>query len=263
MATAPPENRDPAHCAITERARQRAGFPSTAWSAVRAAAGPDPALAAAALERLCQTYRASIVRWFETTEPHPADAEDATQEFLQHVFGKPGLNGFAPGPARFRQWLAACLRQFTVDRWRRAHAVKRRVHLRTEELGASDATAPACPPDVAVDRRIAEQMHQAAVRALELDWLARGRAAPFAQLAPFLLEPPAEGEYGRAATALGVPPRRVKRLVFDLREEYFDRLRAVVAQTVEPAELGEELKYIGALLRSYHLASALSHNPSA
>ena len=64
-------------------------------------------LAAAALNRLCQIYRASIVRWFEQARLTHADAEDATQEFLMHVFGGPRLNGFVRGKRRFRSWLVA------------------------------------------------------------------------------------------------------------------------------------------------------------
>jgi len=122
----PPDGAGPDAERLASASPARPGrFPSTAWSAVTSALGEDPRLAAAALSRLCQIHRASIVRWFEHAQFQPADAEDATQEFLHQIFGGARLESYAPREHRFRSWLLTCLRHFAAD-WQRGLTVVRR-----------------------------------------------------------------------------------------------------------------------------------------
>jgi RNA polymerase sigma-70 factor (ECF subfamily) len=205
-------------------------------------------LAAAALNRLCQIYRASIVRWFEQARLTHADAEDATQEFLMHVFGGPRLNGFVRGKRRFRSWLVACLRNFATDTYRAAKSVRRGGGVPHEDIARVNPPAPLWPPDAMLDRDLAVEIHRQAVADLRRDWDEAREGRAFELLTPFLLETPGPGEYARIGRLLDLSPERIKRRVFDLREQYFDQFRARVAASVEPTELADELKYFAALL---------------
>lgn len=212
------------------------------------AASDDPILAAEALNRLCRQYRASIVRWFGHAGLRHADAEDATQEFLTQVFGGSQLKGFARRERRFRSWLLACLRNFAVDNQRVATTVRRGAGAPHLEVTQVDPPASLWPPDAVLDRELALELHAQALAEVRLRWRDSGRAESFKLLAPLLLENPDAGEYARVGRLLDLSPERIKRRVFDLREQYFDRFRARVAAAVEPTELGDELKYLAALL---------------
>lgn len=225
-----------------------AKFPSTSWSAVTGAAGDNPALAAEALNRLCRQYRAAIVRWFGHAGLRHADAEDATQEFLCHVFSGARLENFAPQEGRFRSWLLKCLRHFAADLQRRVSVVRRGGGVGHEDVAQVNPPAPIWPADAVLDRDLAVEIHGHAVDDLRQDWEAAGEAREFVLLSPFLVATPGPGEYARVGQVLGLPPARIKRLVFNLREKYFDRFRARVAASVEPTELADELKYLAALL---------------
>lgn len=230
--------------------RRAVNFPSTSWSIVRAAAGDNPVLAAEALDRLCQTYRVCIVCWFRGFGLERADAEDATQEFLVHVFGARRLRGYTPQETRFRNWLGTCLERFNIDRWRRSRAARREPGQALVDVADLEVPAPTLGPETGLDRPLARAMHAQALQALEQQWAVNGRSSIFPHLARFLLEPPAPGDYSRVGQALGLSSPRVAKRVFELREAWFDCFRAIVADSVEPTDVADEVKYLVSLLAS-------------
>lgn len=230
--------------------RRAVNFPSTSWSIVRAAAADNPILAAEALDRLCQAYRACIVCWFRGFGLERADAEDATQDFLVHVFGSGRLHGYTPQATRFRNWLGTCLERFNIDRWRRSRAARREPGQALANVADLEVPAPTPAPEAVLDRALARVMHAQALQALEQQWAVNGRSSSFPHLARFLLEPPAPGDYSRVGQALGLSPNRVAKRVFELREAWLDCFRTIVANSVEPTELADEVKYLASLLAS-------------
>ena len=223
-------------------------FPETQWSLVTTAGAANPERAIESLGRLCATYRQPIFRWLRASGLTHHAAEDAAQDFIQHLLAKGGLANLTPDGARFRTYLVACLRHRMHDRRDADQAAKRGGGIEHADMEQFDISGPDGNWDRELDRAFALEVHQRALAAVGQAWRNTGRHRRFEALEPFVLKSPLEGEYARIGTPLGLNPRQVKRMVFDLREAYFTAFRAEVAQTVAPEELAAEITHLVAIL---------------
>jgi hypothetical protein len=197
-----------------------------------------------ALGRLCTIYRQPVFCWLRAAGLDRHDAEDATQDFFAHLLEKQRFARVTREGPRFRAYLLACLNNRMRDRSAARLTAKRGGGAEHLDLAQIVLAAPARSLDRELDRAFARTIHQRALDVLAADWKPSGRAMRFDALKAFVVRAPEPGEYGRIGRALGLEPRQVKRLVFDLREDYFDAFRAEVAQTVAPGELADELAYL-------------------
>src|ERR1041385_6880116 len=114
MSPAEPQGQEPQH--------GRAQFTTTHWSVVLSAGQATSPQAAAALERLCQTYWYPLYAYLRRRGCSQHDAEDLTQGFLAQLLARPFLRGIAPEKGKFRSFLLASLQNFLGDQKDRANA---------------------------------------------------------------------------------------------------------------------------------------------
>lgn len=227
-------------------------FPDTHWSLVTTAGAANPERALEALGRLCAVYRQPIYRWLRASGlPHHA-AEDAVQDFIQHMLARGGLTNLTPHGARFRTYLLACLRNRMRDRHEADQAAKRGGGADHTDLARMDLAGSDGNWDRELDREFALTVHRRSLAEVEQAWQKSGRHPRFVALQAFVLQGPEDGEYARAGVSLGLSAHQVKRLVFDLREAYFTAFRAEVAQTVAPEELAGEVAHLVGILAATH-----------
>jgi DNA-directed RNA polymerase specialized sigma24 family protein len=223
-------------------------FPDTLWSVILATRTTNPAHARAALEQLCALYRQPIYHWLRATGRHHHEAEDATQDFFEHLLEGGRLGRLSPCGARFRTWLVTCLRHRLRDQNDRNCAAKRggsTSHLSFDQLDVPDSVVG---PDVHFDRQVAAAIHHRVMSRLRIRWQNQDLESCFDALWRFVLVPPEDGEYGVAGQRVGLTAQQVKRSVFRLRAHYFEAFRAEVAQTVAPEEMADEFRHLVSFL---------------
>src|SRR5437667_2868104 len=99
-------------------------FTTTHWSVVLEAQGESPA-AQEALEKLCRTYWRPVYSFLRRHAIRPEEAEDLTQGFFALLLERKDLNTVRKEKGRLRSYLLASVKNFLVDEWRHATAVKR------------------------------------------------------------------------------------------------------------------------------------------
>jgi RNA polymerase sigma factor (sigma-70 family) len=232
-------------------------FVTTRWSMVLQAGHDDPAVARAALSRLCQAYWFPLYAYARRRGQKPDDAQDSTQEFFTRLIEKGWLSGLTPEGGRFRSFLLTAFNRFLANEHDRQTALRRGggqplVSLDQAEAEHRYSTEPVTneTPEKIFERRWALAVLDQALRLLGEEAKAAGKGKLFDVLNPFLSRDPAPGEYERAAAQLGSTPGAVATAVFRLRQRYRDMVRKCVADTI--ADLGnvdEEMRHLFAALR--------------
>lgn len=209
-------------------------FETTRWSVVLQARG-QPAVARAALETLCRTYRPPVLAYVRR-HVHAADAaEDLTQAFFTRFLEQAWHTRADPRRGRFRAFLLTALKRFLVDVHIEAAALKRGGGVRFESLDADGAPALAGgdSPEREFDRVWAGAVLDAAFTHLRVEAGQAGKLPLFERLSEFLVEPPDSLDYERAAAELGLRQNTlavaVCRLRRRLRELVLDELTATTA----------------------------------
>ena len=243
--------------------RRKDLFPDTHWSLVLTAGAGSGTRAVEALGRLCANYREPIYRWLRAAGCSHHEADDTTQQLIEHLLSRQHLAPLSPQGGRFRTYLLACLRNLLHDQRDRQHAAKRGGGVEHCDISTVEVPWDAATCGEELDRAFALATHERAVATLAVGWKAKGHSDRFQALRRFLLAAPEEGAYATVGHGLGLSPAQVKRAVFDLREDYYDAFRAQVAQTVAPEELAEELKYLITLAAAMPEPAAPAHESPA
>lgn len=168
-------------------------FPKTHWSVVVNAGRIGFPETAAALEELCKTYWSPLYAYLRRKGHSPHDAEDLVQGFLVRILAREDLSDVAPDKGRFRSFLLISLRNFTIKQALHDKAIKRgggvpQFSLDTagaEQLCGADLSSES--PDLAFDRRWWRPVLALAIQRLRSEYHARGKAALFDTLTPFLV----------------------------------------------------------------------------
>lgn len=225
-----------------------AEFPSTLWSLVlKAGASPGPS---AALEDLCRAYWPPLYSFLRRQGHSPQDAEDLVQGFLARLLAREDLGGVGPEKGRFRTFLLAALRNFTIKQALHQKALKRGGGKALIAFDAEEAERLCGPdllansPEAAFDRRFAQAVVARAFTTLREEHSARGKEEFFATLAPFLDGAEPEG-YEGAGAKLGMAPGTVAVAIHRMRGRLRELLRAEVRQLCSSAiEEEQELKHL-------------------
>jgi len=207
-----------------------ARFQTTRWSVVLEAREGTIA-ARAALEELCRTYRAPILAYIRGRGWRADEVEDLGQSFMAS-FIENALHAQAdPIRGTFRSFLLTALKHFLSDEHERANTRKRGGHLQLQSLddsggldGEAYGLSDGDTPERAFERAWAHAALRAAMRRLQAETTAAGKAELFQQLCEFLIERPSEADYARVAEALEMRRNTVAVAVHRLRL----RLRALV-----------------------------------
>ena len=229
-----------------------ARFEATEWTVVLGAAADSSAAALAAMERLCRIYWPAVYAFIRRQGHAPHDAQDLAQDFFARLVEKQSLQHVDRDKGRFRSFLIASLRNFLANARDHAHAAKRggganviSIEAEQAERGYFDiADARDTTPEQSFDRQWALTVLDRALKRLEQEQAAAGKATQFARLREFLSHA-AEAGYDRAAADLGLKPGTVSVAVYRLRQRYRDLVRAEVAQTLATGDdVDAELAYL-------------------
>ena len=204
-------------------------FATTRWSLIRDArqAPPD---GRAALAEICRVYRQPVLDYIRRRRPG-SDAEDLAQDFFARLLEQRWDLRASPDRGSFRAFLLTALRRFLIDANDYACADKRggawlQVPMENE---AVEWCGPASEsPEQAFTKAWMRTVVVRATDRLRQETAAAGKAALYAQLSGFLLEPPDHADYPRLAESLGLRVNTLAVAVHRLRQ----RLRELVHEEV-------------------------------
>ena len=225
-------------------------FPQTRWTLVVTAGQETNADAAQALEKLCQDYWYPLYCYVRRRGYSPADAEDLTQGFFQHVLVRRDFAMADAARGRFRSFLLTALKHFLADEWDKSQAQKRGGHCTIVSIDqmAAEERFQAEPADDHTPEKCFEQSWAQTVLAQILEKLTEeqrkaGKEDVFRELSPFVAWSTAvDSDYSKAAIALGMKENAVRVQVFRLRKRYTEILRREIAQTVaSPDDVAREI----------------------
>lgn len=219
-------------------------FDTTRWSVVLRARG-DPAVARRALETLCRTYRPPVLAFVRSRGYQPDAAEDLTQAFFARFLERAWHSSADPGRGRFRSFLLTALKRFLIDADSEAAALKRGGAFRFETLDEDrgDSGEAQETPEGVFEREWAQDMLNAAFARLREEAREAGKLALFERLSEFLIEPPDESDYQRAAADLQLRRNTLAVAVHRLRHRLREIVRNEIAETTSGrGEMEEELR---------------------
>ena len=246
--------------ALNSTAGGGAGFASTRWNVLIAAAGdmdgPGGLPARAAWEDLYRTYCHPVYAFIRRRGRGRADAQDLTQSFFVHLLEKSTLSRADPGKGRFRTFLLGSLELFLAEAARRERAGKRgggRHFVFLDDPDAAESeyqlTAPAWEtPERLFDARWAAALLRRVFSGLRAEMALAGKAHLFEGLQTYLVGDEA-ASYQQTADRLGLSLPALKSHVNRLRVRYAARLREEVARTVAPEDVEDEIRHFCAALR--------------
>ncbi|MBI2899047.1 MAG: sigma-70 family RNA polymerase sigma factor [Planctomycetes bacterium] len=193
-------------------------FPTTRWSLIRGARGPE---GRAALEVLCRKYWGPVYfyvrrNWNKDVET----AKDLAQEFFARLLERDDLAGVDPARGRFRAFVCASLRHFLLNRARHDAALKR---------------APVPPPGPDFDADWKRAVVEAAVERLRAD---------DARLAELLVRYDLEGgaSYGEVARELGMTVSQVTNGLHRARAAFREACLDEIRETTGDEEFEDEVR---------------------
>jgi RNA polymerase sigma factor (sigma-70 family) len=241
----------------TDSASTRVGsdFRTTHWSVVLAAGNSTSPLALAALEKLCRSYWYPLYAFIRRRGHSEHDAQDLTQGFFAQLLRREALREVMPGPAKFRSFLLASLKNYLADEHGRATALKRGGGQEIVSFDAQQAEdlyrlepVDDMSPDTVFDRRWAATLLNVASTRLEQEF-AHDRAALFNAVRSHLGERNHGKTYAEIAAELGMTEEAVKKSVQRLRRRFQTIIREEIARTVASArEIEEELRYLWSIV---------------
>lgn len=232
-------------------------FTATPWTVVFAARDLDSPEAAAAMQRLAQTYWPPLYNFIRRDGHDPEDAKDLTQQFFQRLMEKEYLHRLHHRDGKFRTFLLTLLKHFLSDERDKANAQKRggdQVAVFLDALSEEERyrvePASAASAEHLFDRRWAQTVLERAVARLRQEHVEHGKEALYAALKDFQAErdepTPA---YADLAARLEMSVGAVAAAIRRFRLRYREILREEVAQTVaHPADLANEIRYLIAVL---------------
>jgi RNA polymerase sigma-70 factor (ECF subfamily) len=232
---------------------QNAQFTATHWSLIVQAGEADPALRAAALEKLCSAYWYPIYSFIRRRcGCNHQDAEDLTQGFFAHLLKAETITRADREKGRFRTFLLGALEKFLINDWKRQHRQKRGGHNQTISIDEAIAEGRfGCEPvdtdtpDKAFDLSWAATLLSRVLDRLRNQHTEAGRAELFDALKPTLSGKGPVCSYAEIAAKLGKSEAAVRVAVHRLRTEFREMLRQEVAETVATAgQIDDEIRHL-------------------
>jgi len=232
----------------------RPDFPTTRWTLVVAAAGPERKDAQAALASLCEGYWYPLYAYVRRRGYPPEQAQDLTQEFFTRVLEGRYLDRADPEKGRFRAFLLTSLKFFLADAADRNRAQKRgggavlSLEISSGEERYQRETGHNETPERIFERRWALSLLDRVMDRLREEFVQHGRAQHFERLKVFLLEQ-GETPYAELGRELDRSEGAVKVAIHRLRKRYRELFRQEIAETVaDSAEIEGELRFLAGVL---------------
>jgi RNA polymerase sigma-70 factor (ECF subfamily) len=231
-------------------------FPTTHWTCVAEAGGPDPTQAREALAELCAGYWYPLYAFIRRRGHPPEAALDLVQEYFARLLEKGVIAAADPDRGRFRNFLMADCANFLSHQRARASARKRGGGLPALSIEARDAEgrfldepADTLTPERLFARAWAVTLLDRVLGLLREEAGRGGRGEAFERLKPVLTDGPGAVRYAEIAAALGTTEGAVQAAVHRLRRRYGALLREQIAATVrDPADVEDEVRALFAAL---------------
>jgi RNA polymerase sigma factor (sigma-70 family) len=232
--------------------RPAPGFATTHWSVVLEAGRTHRPDADRSLTALCESYWYPLYAYVRRRVKDPGEAQDLTQEFFARLLEKDLLASATPDRGRFRSFLLTAMKHFLANEWNKAHTQKRggRRLVLSLDFDSGDSRyglepAHELTPERLYERKWALTLLDRVLGRLREEYQARGKAAHFERLRPFISGSRTEAAYADAAQELGVSAGAAKVAAHRLRKRYRDLLRDELAQTVaDPADIDDEIAWL-------------------
>jgi RNA polymerase sigma-70 factor (ECF subfamily) len=216
-------------------------FDTTRWSLVLDAGG-EGAVAGAALETLCRTYRPPVLAYVRAWRRGREDAEDLSQAFFAHLLEHRLAAHADRERGRFRAFLLTSLKNFLASEHARATRQRRGSGVAAVSLEYAEPIDEA-GPEQAFEREWAQTVLREAMQRLEHEAAKAGKQALFAELRPYLLELPEATTYNEIGERLALRPNTLAVAVHRLRARLQELVREVVADTaVDSDDADSELR---------------------
>jgi len=234
-----------------------AGFNTTHWSLVRAAAATPTQNSREALTTLCQTYWRPVYA-FIRRKGHDRDRSlDLTQGFFAVLIGKNYLAAADRERGKFRSFLLTAVKHFLAHEWEREHAQKRggfhtlvSIDLVEAESWYAPATVTDDTPEKLFERQWGLALLARVLGKLREEFASEGKMERFETLAVFLDCDSDAARYNELAEPMGLSPGALRMLVMRMRRRYRTLLRDEIARTVtDPEGIDSELRFLLAALR--------------
>jgi RNA polymerase sigma factor (sigma-70 family) len=241
-----------------ERPRS-ARFPTTRWSRVAAASGPNDASARVALEGLCRDYWFPLYAFARRRGQSPQEAEDTVQGFLADLLERDSLAGLDRSKGRFRDFLRAACDHYLANQRDHDRAAKRGGGVTIISIDRIDAEGRydrELSHDLTAERLFekywALMLLERVLRRLEAESAQAGKAELFARLRPALQGSGLAVPYSALGDELGMSEGAVRVAAHRLRSRYREILREEVGRTTDDQtsvddEIGELLAALAAI----------------
>jgi RNA polymerase sigma-70 factor (ECF subfamily) len=229
------------------------GFPTTRWSRVVQAGGPEGPQAQEALADFCRAYWFPVYAYIRHRGHDEDRAADLAQDYFARLIEKGTLAAADPGKGRFRAFLLADLAFFLADARDRQAALKRGGGVRFVPLDAEERyrsePVDGMTPERVFDRAWALSLLSGVIDRLRAEQAEAGRADAFEALKEVLTDGPRTVPYAELARRLGTTEGAVQAAAHRLRKRYKALLLETIAATVDdPAEVDDEVRALFAAL---------------
>jgi len=217
-------------------------FDTTHWSVILEGR-QGPAQARAALDEICTAYRRPVFAYLRGRGYSPTDADDLTQEFFARFVEHRWDQKADPQRGRFRSYLLSALHHFLSNEQASQRTLKRGGDLHRVDLDdAAPAAAEGESPEQVFNRNWMLAVLERAMRQLEDEANALGKAVVFRRLSDYLVEPPDAADYRQVAADLGMRENTVAVCVHRLRQRLRTLVREELARTCgDPSDIDTEL----------------------
>jgi RNA polymerase sigma factor (sigma-70 family) len=250
------ETTSPADSAPLSRLRGEVAFVTTRWSVVLRAGDASGDGASDALGVLYETYWYPLYAYLRRRGQSPEAAGDLVQDVFHDLIGHNQLHSVAPGLGRFRSYLLTAVDHRLAGNWQRERRQKRGGGIPLVALDGLAAEeryrvepSDGLTPESLFDRRWALALLDRVFAGLQAEWESAGKGAMFAGLRSFVSGEDERG-YAEAGAAVGLSEGAARVTVHRLRQQYRERLRQEILQTVDdPARVDEEIRHLMSALR--------------
>jgi RNA polymerase sigma-70 factor (ECF subfamily) len=219
---------------------------------MRAGRDSDPALTAAAMQSLCESYWLPLYSYVRHRGFSAEDAQDITQDFFARLLEKNTVAKAQQSRGKFRSFLLGSLKNFLSDEWDKSRAQKRGGGVVPCSLEFADGErtyklepASNVTPEQIFERRWALTLLEKVLQRLQQEYQSAGKGDVFASLSPCLAGERTALPYAELAERMGITESAVKSMVHRLRGRYRTLLRLEIGDTVASVEeIDEELRYL-------------------
>ncbi len=234
-------------------AEQSSEFAATRWSVVIAAAdNQDESRARRALSELAGIYWFPLYAYLRRQGHSATEAEDLTQAFFTRIIEKKLLTSADSNKGKFRSFLLASLKNFTINENDKSRTQKRggQHHIIMIDQLSAEARYHSEPADMLSPERVYEQrwawavLDQVMVNLRER-YRQRGEEKLFDALKGTLTTTADTSSYSQIADDFDMSVQALTVAVHRLRKRFRDTLRSEIAQTVSDESLIEdEIQYL-------------------